>query len=149
MRSCRLLYIAVAVLVNVFVQDVEVFFSVSECGEGVRAGGGSGSVNDVCDDSAVIVSGRDNVDVDGSGDRALGRSIGIVIFSLDLFVFTRPVTPLVTTWGWTPRKGTSRPIIPMMLCWNVTLDKRMIASEAKEPPMLCPIRITSRVLRGL
>jgi hypothetical protein len=24
----------------------------------------------------------------------------------------------------------------MMLCWNVTLDKRMIASEAKEPPML-------------
>lgn len=96
MRSCRLLYIAVAVLAIVFVQDD--FFSVSdeECGEGVRTGGGNGSVNDVCEELAETVSGRERVDVEGSGERAVGRSRETVIFS-DLFGLTRPVTPLATT----------------------------------------------------
>lgn len=87
-----------------------------EWGEGVRTGGGIDSVNDVCEELAeTTVSGRERVDVEGSGERAVGRSRETVTFS-DLFGLTRPVTPLATTCGWTPRKGTSRPIIPMMLC---------------------------------
>jgi len=95
-----------------------------------------------------MVSGTDKVDVEGvrSGS-AVGRSrgpVGLVCFT----GLTRPVTPLATTWGCTPRKGLSSPIIPTILRWKVTRERSIIASEASEPPILCPNNITSIVSRG-
>ena len=64
---------------------------------------------------AVSVLGRDNVDVEdcavGLFRRSFSSGGGFTTPGL-----TSPVTPLVMTCGWTPKKGTSRPIIPMMLC---------------------------------
>ena len=132
------------------------FFSFGR-GEGVRLGGGGRRVSpkEVWEEEGVsklLVSGRDNVDsvfrldVEGFGESSLGRSRGI--FSSALLGLTRPVTPLAITCGWTPSHGTSMPRIPIMLCWKVTRDKRISASEAKEPPILCPINTTSKVFNG-
>jgi len=59
-------------------------------------------------------SGKERVEVDVESMSALGRLS--FICSVGLPDFPSPATPLVTTWGCTPRKGTSSPRMPMMLC---------------------------------
>ena len=88
-------------------------------GDGVRLGGLEGGLVVLVDwesesESWEVLSGRDSVDVDRTSEPAVGRSIGR--FSCAGFPdFPRPAMPLVTTWVWTPRNGTSRPSMPIML----------------------------------
>ena len=111
---------------------------------------GTGSDRDVSEGDVVPdtygLSGRERVDVDRESMSVLGRLS--FTWSVGLPDFASPATPLVTTWGWTPRKGTSSPRMPIILWSNVTLDNRIVASDANDPPMLCPINMTSRVFSG-
>ena len=81
-------------------------------------GSGFDSDSEVCegdvDSDRYGVSGKERVDVDLESMSALGRLS--FTGSVGLPDFTSPATPLVTTCGCTPRKGTSSPRTPMTLC---------------------------------